>query len=600
LLKVAVESAEAAEPAVPPITGAAAIVIDRNTGVVLGVKNPDQQRAMASTTKMMTALLAIEQNGSNLDALVGPISAYAAGIQGTQMNLNAGDRISLRELLYGLMLPSGNDAAAAIAEWVSGSEANFVTLMNQRAQQLGLGNTAYRNPYGLDPSEYGASCAPPFSTQTNCGHYSSARDLVSLARFAMNQPLFAQIVRTVSYTPSTWVNASNNPRTITLSNDNLLLSSMSYPGANGVKTGATPAAGFCLVASATQSSQSVMSVVMGCSSNNVRHTESRQLLDFGFSQLGEFANGSFEQNYSEWTGQGNQVVLSCCASDGVKAVRFNGGQTAPNAVLSQSFATIAGQSYTLSFGYGVFSAVSQKEQRMQVAVQGGSVLLSQTISQSAFSSTVQYTTRNYSFVADSSVTTLTFRDISLVTDSVDSFLDYVRLNASLQLTTAVSRKTHGTAGAFDIDLPLSGPFGVECRDGGGNYTIVFSFTNDVSNGNASVTAGTGIVSGSPVFLGQTMEVSLTGVSDIQKIAVTIDGVTDNFSQVLPDTGVSVNMLIGDLNSDKRVNVGDTNAARSRSGQTTNQSNLRTDVNMDGRINVGDTNLVRAHAGAFIP
>jgi D-alanyl-D-alanine carboxypeptidase len=130
-------SAIAAEPALPPISAAAAIVIDGDSGLVLGVKNPDQRGAMASTTKIMTALLAIEQNGSNLDAMVGPISAYAAGIQGSRMNLSAGDRLSLRDLLYGLMLPSGNDAAVAIAEWVSGSEGAFVTLMNQRAQQLG-------------------------------------------------------------------------------------------------------------------------------------------------------------------------------------------------------------------------------------------------------------------------------------------------------------------------------------------------------------------------------------------------------------------------------------------------------------------------------
>jgi D-alanyl-D-alanine carboxypeptidase len=280
-----VGSVDAAEPEVPPITAAAAIVIDRNSGFVLGVKNPDERRAMASTTKMMTALLAIERNGSQLDAMVGPISTNAAGFLGTTMNLYAGDRLSLRELLYGLMLPSGNDAAIAIAEWVSGNETSFVTLMNQRAQQLGLINTAYRNAHGTDPTVYGASCDPPYSSQTNCGHYSTARDLVTLARFAMNDPLFAQLVQTYSYTPSTWVDASDNPRTDTLYNDNLLLSSMPYPGADGVKTGNTPAAGFCLVASASQADETVMSVVLGCSSDDVRITESSQLLDYGFSQL---------------------------------------------------------------------------------------------------------------------------------------------------------------------------------------------------------------------------------------------------------------------------------------------------------------------------
>lgn len=281
----ALSSLLAAEPPLPSITGTAAIVIDRNSGQVNGVKNPDAQRAMASTTKIMTALLAIEQSGSNIDAIVGPIGSAAANKQGSTMNLDQGDKISLRELLYGLMLPSGNDAAVAIAEWVSGSEAAFVTLMNQRAQALGLTNTAYRNPYGLDPAEYGAPCGFPFNTQTNCGHYSTARNMVTLARFAMSQPLFAQLVQTVNYTPSTWRNAANQPRTVLLHNDNLLLSgqSMAYPGANGVKTGATPNAGHCLVAGATRFGRSMLTVVLGSANDTTRHNESKKLLDFGFS-----------------------------------------------------------------------------------------------------------------------------------------------------------------------------------------------------------------------------------------------------------------------------------------------------------------------------
>ena len=250
------------EPPCPPISASSAIIIDLDTGQVLAVKDPDTPRAMASTTKIMTALLAIERNGSDLDAIIGPISANAANTQGTRMNLLPGDRVSLRDLLYGLLLPSGNDAGVAIAEWIGGSENAFVSLMNQRAQSLGLTSTAYRNSYGYDPVEQ-PGCVPPYSSQPNCGHYSTVRDLAALSRFALKQPLFARIVQTVDWIPPTWTDASNNPRQVTLHNANLLLSSIFYSGANGVKTGMSTSAGYCLVASATRSGRSVLSVVLG-------------------------------------------------------------------------------------------------------------------------------------------------------------------------------------------------------------------------------------------------------------------------------------------------------------------------------------------------
>ena len=119
------------------------------------------------------------------------------------------------------------------------------------------------------------------------------------------------------------------------------------------------------------------------------------------------------------------------------------------------------------------------------------------------------------------------------------------------LTTAVSRKTHGGAGAFDVDLPLSGPAGVECRNGGagGDHTIVFTFANNVVSGNATVISGTGSVAGSPTFSGNTMTVNLTGVTDAQTLGVKFSGVTDVFSQVLADTTVNAGFLVGDTNGD---------------------------------------------------
>ena len=124
-----------------------------------------------------------------------------------------------------------------------------------------------------------------------------------------------------------------------------------------------------------------------------------------------------------------------------------------------------------------------------------------------------------------------------------------------QLATVVSRKTHGGAGDFDIDL-LNANFGPECRNSGGNHTLVITFTNDVVSGNASITTGTGSVLGSPSFAANTMTVNLTGVTDVQKITVTLSNVTDSFAQVLPNTAVSMNLLFGDTSGNKTVNASD--------------------------------------------
>ena len=158
-------------------------------------------------------------------------------------------------------------------------------------------------------------------------------------------------------------------------------------------------------------------------------------------------------------------------------------------------------------------------------------------------------------------------------------LNLTAVSTPLQVTTAASRKIHAGAGNFDIPLPLSGNPGVECRNSGGNHTLVFTFNHDVVSGNASVTTGTGAVSGSPTFVSNTMTVSLTGVTDVQTITVTLSSVTDSFAQILPDTAVSAGFLICDTNGDRFVNVGDTLQTRNRSGQATDATNFRSDVNM---------------------
>jgi Dockerin type I domain len=170
----------------------------------------------------------------------------------------------------------------------------------------------------------------------------------------------------------------------------------------------------------------------------------------------------------------------------------------------------------------------------------------------------------------------------------------------LQLTSVVSRKTHGSAGDFDVNLPLSGDAGVECRSTGANHTFVFSFTNNVVSGNASVTSGIGTVSGNPVFSGNTMTVNLTGVSDQQQITVTASNVMDTFGQTLPDTPVSAVILAGDTNGNRTVNAADVAQTKAQQGAPVDQTNFRTDVNANGTINAADTSLVKASLGNSVP
>jgi Dockerin type I domain len=176
----------------------------------------------------------------------------------------------------------------------------------------------------------------------------------------------------------------------------------------------------------------------------------------------------------------------------------------------------------------------------------------------------------------------------------------LRALAPLALITAVSRKDHGAAGTFDVDLPLAGEPGVECRSSGGNHTLVFTFNNDVVSGSASVTVGVASVMGNPSFAGNTMTVNLTGVTDVQKITVTVSSVTDSFGQTLPDEAVSVNMLIGDTSGNKTVNATDVSQTKLQSGQADTATNFREDVNVNGSINATDVSLVKLKSGTALP
>jgi hypothetical protein len=135
---------------------------------------------------------------------------------------------------------------------------------------------------------------------------------------------------------------------------------------------------------------------------------------------------------------------------------------------------------------------------------------------------------------------------------------------------------------------------------GGNHTLVFSFSNDVVAGSASVTTGVGTIAGSPTFSGNTMTVNVTGVADVQRIGVTLSGVTDSFAQVLPDVTVSMNLLVGDTNGNKTVNATDVGQTKASSGTAVTSANFRQDVTPNGSITASDLGLVKSRAGASVP
>jgi serine-type D-Ala-D-Ala carboxypeptidase (penicillin-binding protein 5/6) len=248
-----------AQANLPKVTARAAIVVEYPSGRILYAKNLHQRLPMASTTKTMTALLALQRV-----SLTDVVTATASDLVGeSSMGLVEGEQRTVSDLLYGLLLPSGNDAAEALARHVgeglkepadAGPVGRFVALMNRQAQQMGLADTHFMNPHGLDDP----------------GHYSSVYDLASIAWYDLHNPVFNDIVKQVYHT------VPGHP----LKNTNELLSS--YDGADGVKTGLTDNAGNCLVASATRGGRRLISVVLHSSPFAVPDTEA--LLDYGFAQ----------------------------------------------------------------------------------------------------------------------------------------------------------------------------------------------------------------------------------------------------------------------------------------------------------------------------
>ncbi|HHY65349.1 MAG TPA: D-alanyl-D-alanine carboxypeptidase, partial [Clostridiaceae bacterium] len=208
---------------------------------------------MASTTKIMTAIIALENSDLDEEVL---ISQRAANMGGSVMGLKKDTKVKMIDLLHGLLICSGNDAAVAIAEHVGGSVENFCKMMNEKALELGAYSTNFSNPHGLDEEN----------------HYTTAYDLAKITRYALRNHIFNDIVKKTEF--------YFDGRTLKTTNEMLT----TYEGADGVKTGYTGLAGRCLVTSATRDGKRFISVVLYCDTKNLRTSSSQKILDYSFQE----------------------------------------------------------------------------------------------------------------------------------------------------------------------------------------------------------------------------------------------------------------------------------------------------------------------------
>ena len=253
---------DASSAKVPQVHGEGAYLIDVQSGQTLFMKNPDEPLAPASTTKIMTGLLAIERG--NLDDIVTASSTMLNNklVYGTQIYLVPGEKVSLKDLLYAMFLNSANDAAVAIAEHIGNNLPNFVKMMNQRATEIGATQTHFLNPSGL----------------TETGHVTTAHDLALIARVAYQNPLFAQYVRTKSHT----IARSSSAVPTQMVNENKLLWRDSE--VDGIKTGYTAVAQNCLVASVTRDGRQLIGVILKSPGREI-YTDMQDMFDYGFTQF---------------------------------------------------------------------------------------------------------------------------------------------------------------------------------------------------------------------------------------------------------------------------------------------------------------------------
>ena len=256
------------------INARSCIVLDRLSKNILYGKNEFNKVKMASTTKIMTATIIIENCDLNKTI---EVSKKAAGTGGSRLGLKIRDKITIRDLLYGLMLCSGNDAAVALAESCSGTIQEFCNLMNQKAKELGLNNTHFESPHGLDSDN----------------HYTTAYELALLSDYALQNKTFLNIVGTKNYT------VTINGYLKTLSNTNELLGNLF--GIYGIKTGFTNGANRCLVTSCKRDQMDIICVVLGCDTKKFRTQDSIKLIEYTFKNF-EYVNilKKINQEFEKW------------------------------------------------------------------------------------------------------------------------------------------------------------------------------------------------------------------------------------------------------------------------------------------------------------
>ncbi len=278
------------------VSAHAAALIDADSGRILWAKNADEQMSMASTTKIMTALVAIE-NADIKDEVV--IPAKAVGVEGSSVCLKEGEILTLEELLYAMLLESANDAAAAIAIHVGGSIEDFALMMNERAGQMGLESTSFANPHGLDA----------------VGHYTTARELGLIAAEALKNSDFAKMVSTYRHQ----IPFGKESRRYLLNHNKML---KLYDGAIGVKTGFTKKSGRCLVSAAERDGLRLVAVTLNAPNDWSDH---RAMLDYGFEnyEMREIVSeGEYSFKLSCVGGETPEITVS--NTDGFKACMRKG------------------------------------------------------------------------------------------------------------------------------------------------------------------------------------------------------------------------------------------------------------------------------------
>lgn len=259
------------------------IVYDRISKSMIIGKNEDVKSAMASTTKIMTTIVILEKADLNEKVTV---SAKAGGTGGSRLGLKRGDKASVRDLLYGLMLRSGNDAAVALAEHVGGSVKEFAELMNEKASELGLTNTHFVTPHGLD----------------DANHYTTALELAKLTDYAMDNETFAKIVGT----KSTTIYINNQSRQI--NNTNELLGVLN--GVVGVKTGFTNNAGRCLVTETKRNNMDIITIVLGADTKKDRTKDSVNLIEYTFSKYKMYnVEEQIIEEFNKWKNINEKRIL---------------------------------------------------------------------------------------------------------------------------------------------------------------------------------------------------------------------------------------------------------------------------------------------------